>query len=326
MNLQQLAVFREIMNTGSMSAAARNLNRTQPAVSAALKALEASLGMQLFHREGRSLVPVPEARYLLSEASEILDRLSAARSNMEGMRTRVRGSLRIVAMPGPSAYLLPDFTSRFTGGAPDIRVTLSTRSSPQIVNLIAAQNFDIGFCDLGVRDSLTEDLPDELFKIVTVNCACVCALPIDHPLASRSTITAKDLDGQPMGTLQTGHATVAHTQAAFDQCGATLNISVDAQYFLPLFHFVEARQICAVVDPLSAKSYLLQKGQDRRIGFVRFEPAVPFGYALVTPQRRPLSLLARKFAAQWQAYVEELVEGTALICDAPERTAPYPWA
>ena len=55
MNLQQLAVFREIMNTGSMSAAARNLHRTQPAVSAALKALEDSLGMDLFHRDGRRL-------------------------------------------------------------------------------------------------------------------------------------------------------------------------------------------------------------------------------------------------------------------------------
>ena len=120
MNLQQLAVFREIMNTGSMSAAARNLHRTQPAVSAALKALEDSLGMDLFHRDGRRLVPVPEARYLLSEATDVLNRLSAARANMEGMRDRVRGSLRIVAMPGPSAYLLPAFVSRFTHGTPDI--------------------------------------------------------------------------------------------------------------------------------------------------------------------------------------------------------------
>ena len=307
MNLQQLAVFREIMNTGSMSAAARNLNRTQPAVSAALKALETSLGMPLFHREGRSLVPVPEARYLMAEASEILDRLSATRSNMEGMRNRVRGSLRIVAMPGPSAYLLPNFTSRFTAGMPDIRVTLSTRSSPQILNLIAAQNFDIGFCDLGARDSITENFPDELFRTVTVTCDCICALPADHPLASRQTITARDLDGQPMGALQLGHSTVTHTQAAFDHYGATFNVCVDAQYFLPLFHFVEARQICAVVDPLSAKSYLLQKGKESRIRFVKFEPAVPFGYTLVTPQRRPLSLLAQKFAAQWQSYVEHIV-------------------
>lgn len=70
MNLQQLAVFREVMETGSVSAAARNLGRTQPAVSASLKTLEDSLGMALFHREGRRLIAVPEAHYLLSEATE----------------------------------------------------------------------------------------------------------------------------------------------------------------------------------------------------------------------------------------------------------------
>ena len=314
MNLQQLAVFREIMSTGSMSAAARNLNRTQPAVSAALKALESSLGLQLFHREGRQLVPVPEARYLLAEATEILDRLSAARSNIEGMRNRVRGSLQIVAMPGPSAYLLPDFVSRFTHGARDIRVTLSTRSSPQIVNLIAAQNFDVGFCDLGLRDRIAGNLPDELFDSISITCDCICAVPIDHPLAKRSVISANDLNGQPMGALQIGHSTVTDTQAAFDQSGAHFNITVDAQYFLPLFHFVSARQICAVVDPLSAKSYLLQNGEKRAIRFVRFAPSVPFGYALITPRRRPPSLLAQQFVEQWRDYVEAIVASTDEMC------------
>jgi DNA-binding transcriptional LysR family regulator len=314
MNLQQLTVFREIMNTGSVSAAARNLNRTQPAVSASLKALEGSLGMALFHREGRRLVAVPEARYLLSEASEILDRLTATRSNMEGMRNRVRGSLRIVAMPGPSAFLMPDFVSRFSRGAPDVRVTLSTRSSPQILNLIAAQSFDIGFCDLGVTDAITEDLPDELFKMVRVNCECLCAVPRHHPLADYPSITAADLDGQPMGTLQFGHATVSDTQNAFDTSGALFNVKVDAQYFLPLFNFVEAEQICAIVDPLSAKSYLLQKGQASGIKFVKFEPAVPFGYALVTPLRRPPSLLAKTFSEEWLRYVQSIVDSTSGMC------------
>ena len=308
MNLQQLAIFREIMTTGSMSAAARNLHRTQPAVSAALKALEDSLGMELFHREGRRLVPVPEARYLLSEATEVLNRLSAARANLEGMRDRVRGSLRIVAMPGPSAFLLPAFVSRFTHGTPEIRVTLSTRSSPQILNLIAAQSFDIGFCDLGAGDIMAKSLSDELFRSVTTTCDCVCALPADHPLAGREVITPGDLDGHPMGTLQPGHATVADTKAAFDTWGATFNLRVDAQYFLPLLHFVEAGQVCAIIDPLSAESYRRQKGEQAdAIRFVRFDPAVPFDYALITPQQHPPSLIAREFAEQWQTYVERVV-------------------
>ncbi|MFP7569456.1 LysR family transcriptional regulator [Marivita sp. S2033] len=314
MNLQQLAVFREIMNTGSMSAAARNLNRTQPAISAALKSLEASLGMDLFYREGRRLVPVPEAYYFLSEAAGILDRLSATLSNMEGLRNRTSGALRIVAMPGPSAYLLPDFVSRFTRDKPDIRITLATRSSPQVLNLIAAQNFDVGFGDLSLKGSIAEDLGNELFETITLTHDCVCALPASHPLAAQDVVTAKDLDGQPMGALQPGHNTVSDTQAAFDQCRATLNVCVDAQYFMPLLHFVEARQVCAIIDPLSAQTYCLQHPNERTIRFVRFEPSVRFEYSLITPRRRPQSLLAKDFAGQWLNYVNDILAATDTIC------------
>ncbi|WP_238705169.1 LysR family transcriptional regulator [Parasedimentitalea marina] len=66
------------MRSGSISQAARNLHRTQPAISASLKTLETDLDMPLFLREGRRLVPVPEAHYLLSEAKEVLDRISTA--------------------------------------------------------------------------------------------------------------------------------------------------------------------------------------------------------------------------------------------------------
>ena len=118
-----------------------------------------------------------------------------------------------------------------------------------------------------------------------------------------------------MGTLQLGHATVTDTQNAFDKAGAQFNVRVDAQYFLPLFNFVEAEQICAIVDPLSAKSYLLQKGREQpRIKFVKFEPSVPFGYALVTPSRRPPSLLAKTFADDWLRYVRSIVDATEELC------------
>ena len=153
MNLQQLAVFREVMETGSVSAAARNLGRTQPAISASLKALEANLGMELFEREGRKLVPVPEAHYLLSEAAEILTRVTATEMNLVGMRNRSKGSLRIVAMPGPSVYLLPDFVSRIKSGADDLR-------PPGRLQALAGLSHSGGGRLLAGLDLLGHDLPE----------------------------------------------------------------------------------------------------------------------------------------------------------------------
>lgn len=323
MNLQQLAAFREVMKTGSVSAAARNLNRTQPAVSAALKALEASLDMALFERQGRRLVPVPEAHYLQAEAGEILDRLSAAETTLAGMRNRSQGLLRLVAMPGPSSYLLPDFVSRFTAAAPDVRVTLATRSSPQILNLIAAQSFDIGFCDMGFCDTPEGDAGRDLYDAETIFSECLCALPADHPLAGRERLHAADLDGQPMGVLQPDHSTHRDTRRAFESCGAAFKIRVDAQYFLPLFHFVEAGQACAVVDVLSAESYRRSRGATGRIRFVPFAPVVPFGYGVVTPRQRPLSVLARDFVSAWTGRVTSIIDSAgARLEPGAENTLP----
>lgn len=306
MNLQQLAAFREVMKTGSVSQAARNLNRTQPAISASLKALEERLDIKLFFREGRSLVPVPEAHYLLAEATEVLDRLSAAEQNLTALRDLHTGRLRIVAMPGPSAYLLPEFISRFVADRPDVHVTVATRSSPQVRNLISSQSFDVGFCDLEV---LAE--PDRLILNESLTCNCLCALSRDHPLAEKEIITARDLDGLPMGALQPTHSTFAHTQSAFAALGAEFNIRIDMQYFLPLFPFVEVRQICAVVDVLSAFSYIRSKGDAARITFRPFKPDVPFGYSILTPHQRPLSRLAAEFVSQWRSWVAYGIEKTS---------------
>ena len=75
MKLKQLTAFREVMLTGSVSEAARNLNRTQPAVSAMIAGLENDAGCRLFDRRGGRLHPVPEAHYLFEEAQQILGRL-----------------------------------------------------------------------------------------------------------------------------------------------------------------------------------------------------------------------------------------------------------
>lgn len=302
MNLQQLSVFREVMKTGSVSAAARNLHRTQPAVSASLKSLEASLGVALFHREGRRLTPVPEAHYLLSEATEILDRMATTASNLAELRNRARGTIRIAAMPGTSAFLMPEFVSRFVAEKNNVQVTLATRSSPQILSMIAAQSYDVGFCDIKV-DKARRDL----FEAVHISRDCVVAMRKDHRLARETHINATDLDNEPMGTLHTGHRVYEDTERAFVRAGARFNVRVQAQFFLPLFHFIEAGQICAVVDVMSAQSYRRMHGEADKIHFAKFEPAVAFGYSIVTPQQRPPSVLAQEFVETWDKYVRSIL-------------------
>lgn len=95
MNLRQLRAFQEVMLTGSMTEAARNMGRTQPAVSALIVGLEGTVGYQLFERRGGRLHPVPEAHFLLTEARSILDRVGRLRETMQGVGALHAGHLRI---------------------------------------------------------------------------------------------------------------------------------------------------------------------------------------------------------------------------------------
>ncbi|MCP9483437.1 LysR family transcriptional regulator [Shimia sp. CNT1-13L.2] len=303
MNTQQLAVFREVMETGSVSAAARNLNRTQPAISASLKALEASLGAKLFHREGRRLAPVPEAHYLLSEAIGILDRLQTTKAHFQDMSTGESGELRVAAMPGTSAYLMPDFVSRFAAKKKDLRITLTTRSSPQVLNLIAAQNYDVGFCDVRItRDQA------HLCASESLEGHCVVALSASHHLAKCESLTVSDLSGEPMGTLHDTHHIVDQTRQVFQSAKAEFNVKVQTQFFLPLLRFVETGSICAIIDPLSLVSYQKMFASSDAVRFVRLEPSLPFHYSIVTPSQRPLSSVAREFIEAWSVYMHSTLD------------------
>ncbi|MEM9633110.1 MAG: LysR family transcriptional regulator [Pseudomonadota bacterium] len=304
MNLSQIRAFRAVMNSSSLLEAAQKLGRTQPAVSSAIRSLEENLGLKLFERRGRQLVPVPEAYYLLEEASEILDRLSAVTGTMKGLAAGQRGHLNIAAMPGPSAFLFPRFISRVLGDNPDILVSLSSRTSPQIRELAATQGIDFGFADLLVVD---EHAPT--FRQDVISADCFCAMPRAHPLAEKTEIGFGDLDGVPLGSLQSFHFMHKATVEALRQLGAEPKMVLDSQYFLPMMQFIKAGRCLSVVDPLTV---VTEQEMNVTGGDVVFKPinqSFRYRYGIFSPLYRPLSSLARKIKDGWQNEVMNMLAG-----------------
>ena len=293
MNLKQLSAFREVMLTGSVSEAARNLYRTQPAVSSMISSLEQDVGFELFSRRGGRLHPVPEAHYLFEEANAILGRLSATERTMKSIRDLEQGTLRIVSMPGPAVFLLPALISGFVGGREGIKVTLISRSSPQVHQLVSVQQYDVGLADMGIGG----ETESALVSHEVMRLECLCAMRMDDPFATRDAVSALDLDGKPLATLTTNHPTYPQTRSAFEAMGAAFNACFETQYFLPLFTFIERGLAYAIVDPLSAESYRLYRGADRALVFRPFSPKIHLVVSIMTPAHRPLSNLAQAFVA-----------------------------
>lgn len=313
MNLSQLTAFRAVMNSASLSEAAEKIGRTQPAVSAAIRALEENLGMKLFDRRGRQLIPVPEAHYLMTEASDILDRLNAVTGTMKSLVSGQGGTLTIASMPGPSTFLFPQFISRTIKGA-DVRISLATRTSAQITELAATQSFDFGFADL-----VTEGASAATVFREVITADCYCAMPKDHSLAQRDWIEGKDLDGVPLGSLQEQHTIHQRTYETLQQAGIEPNIMITSQFFLGLLPFIGAGKCLSILDPLTM---VTEKAMQTTDGDVVFRPMRGFfryQYLILSPRYRPLSQLAQQTRIAWRHEVMRVLErgGARPVIDSP---------
>lgn len=292
MDLKQMAVFREVILTGSVSEAARNLNRTQPSVSHAIARLEDELGMKLFERRRGRLHPVPEAQYLFNECDQVLGRVSSLSQNMKRMKSMRMGELRLVSMPGPAAVLLPRLVCSHVGANPDVQVTLLSRSSDAVAQLVGAQQFDIGVAD----HDPSRDLEAKLLRAETFHFKCVCAVPAASPLAKLAEISAADLSGYPMATLFPEHRSYAATRQAFDTVGAAFSVRFVGQFFLQLLTYVGSGHAASVIDPLTAESWRLATPDPGMIAYRPFVPAVAFDLDVLKPNYRPDSLLSQSFS------------------------------
>lgn len=298
MNLTHLTVFREVMKTGSMSQAANNLGRTQPAISLALKGLEQSLGMVLFDRDTRNLRPVPEAYYLLSEADNVLVQMAQLKRTMERLQAGDEGEVHLAAMPGVATVLFPDFLSNLTKDHPNVSLSLHTRSSTQLRELVSSQGVDMGFGDFEADHSRTLQT-----DVTVISGDSFLALPKTHPFARKEAVQIAELSGETFGAMQPEHAFERRRQSAFAKHGADVQIKVRSQTVLPLLQFVAQGQCCALVDPLTVASANLLGKAEKRIVFRPVSGPIRYDYAILVPNMRPQSALSRMVASAWEDHI-----------------------
>lgn len=120
----QLRAFAATAECGSLSAAARRLGLTQPTLSRQIAALEASLGVALFARAGKRLVPTEAGLGLMTHARAMASAAEAMALTAAGQAQEVAGRVTISATDALAAYLLPDMVRALRQVAPQITLTI----------------------------------------------------------------------------------------------------------------------------------------------------------------------------------------------------------
>lgn len=186
MNLRQLEVFYAIMRTGSVTAAARHLNVTQPAVSAVLKHFESRSKIKLFRRVGGRLQPTPEAEAIFPDVAEIHGRLDAVDRFMDDLAQGRVGTLTIASSLTIANGVVAKSVASFTAARPDVRVSLLTTTAPQVVERVVNREVELGIA----YEPVTHPEVDTE-SLMRHNLACV--MREDHPLAKSGSVDIAEL-------------------------------------------------------------------------------------------------------------------------------------
>jgi DNA-binding transcriptional LysR family regulator len=147
MRLRHIEVFNAVMLTGSVSAAARMLNVTQPAVSRTLQHAEVQLGFTLFQRVRGRLLPTREAQALHPHIERLFAQLDEVRRLAGNLGSGRAGSteLRVLTVLALSYDVFPRAMRLFRAKYPHVSVVHEAQHSPQIVSSLVLQQADVGF-------------------------------------------------------------------------------------------------------------------------------------------------------------------------------------
>jgi DNA-binding transcriptional LysR family regulator len=142
-NIAELEVARALAKSGSLAAAARELHRTPAAVHKQLKRLEATLGVTLYEKVGRSVEISGAMEVFFPYAESVLMQIAAARRAVEEWRGLRSGIVRIGTGPTLSAHFLPGIVTAFRARYPDVQITMDTATTAELVEQLRRGQLDL---------------------------------------------------------------------------------------------------------------------------------------------------------------------------------------
>ncbi|QKS00076.1 LysR family transcriptional regulator [Sphingomonas sp. CL5.1] len=216
MTLEQLRIFVGVAEREHVTAAARALNVTQSAASAAIAALEERHAIKLFDRVGRGIRLTEAGRAFLEEARGVLARAGAAELLLEEFGGLRRGSLRVVASQTIAAYWLPAILAAFHYRYPGIAVNLSIGNTGQAASLIREGEADIGIVEGKVDDAMLAHWPLGEDRLVLIAAASAELPPIDAAWLQRARWVMREPGSGTRSTLNDGLRTLGVDPDALD--------------------------------------------------------------------------------------------------------------
>ncbi|EPI22890.1 LysR family transcriptional regulator [Enterococcus faecalis] len=199
MNIQLLKYFIEIVNTRSLSAAARNLFVTQPTLSLALKKMESELGTALFDHSDQPFQLTHTGLYLYEHGQEVVFQFDQLVTDIREMNQKpVKKQLRLGLTTLFAVQFMKEI-SRFLTTHPHVNLILQQDGSPKLQTMLANKEIDMGL--ISFPNTLPEIIHIELLETTTKGYHVYVVVPESNPLSQYEKLTFKDLKDQRFSSL-----------------------------------------------------------------------------------------------------------------------------
>jgi DNA-binding transcriptional LysR family regulator len=189
--LPHLETFAAAAERSSFTAAARELQLTQAAVSQRIQQLEKELGTSLFERRGGRVLLSEAGQRLYAYAQRILGLHEEARRAVTGQRAQLRGELVLAASSVPGEHLLPTLLADLRKKHPHLHVRLTVADTKVVLDLVENGQAHLGFVG-GKSDS--PHLEYRCFACDTL----VLVVPGKHAWARKRSVPLEQVLAQPL--------------------------------------------------------------------------------------------------------------------------------
>ena len=216
--MRQLRALAAVQKHHSVTAAAKQLHLTQPAVTLQLRNLQALAGLPLIQRTGDGMLLTDAGREVLALSERIEAAISSCETALEMMAGKTAGHISIGAV-STAKYFVPFAISGFSRLHPDIDIQLTIGNRQEIS--AALRGYDLDFAIMG-RPPVDIDMNVHLIG----DHPHVIIAPTAHRLARKSRMPLRDLAGETFLMREPGSGTRGLTEQLFESAGVRPRIGM----------------------------------------------------------------------------------------------------
>ncbi len=273
--IDKLDVFIALAKERHFGRAAEALGITQPSVSSAIRQLEDQLGVQLVFRGSRFMGLTPEGQRVLDHAKRIAGDMRLLREEMRAVRTGLSGNLRLGVIP-TALPMVADLTGLFLQAHPNVRLSILSRTSTEILAGLEAMDLDAGITYLDnepLGRVTTVPLYTEFYRLI-------CAP--GSPLADRREVTWGEVAGQPLCLLTADMQNRRIVNQHLAEAGVAAAPTVESNSTVALIAHVMTGHWASVVPMRLAAMFA---GDRRVVSIPIVAPEVEHSVGLIAPRR-----------------------------------------